>query len=272
MIDRELPAFISGSRGLVYLNARVRTGERALHSGLFGGAALNAAHVMVEMLSTVLDRRDEFTTGALPPGEDEVASWSLLEDGAEVLTASGASPSDSRAGAEFYARTLGLPALDVNAISCGNALEQSNSVPAVAIANLSVRLVPGQDPAGVAAQLEALLRASLPAGATLTLERWSAVEAGVVPADSDALQLGLDAFERVLGRRPPCIRTGGSLPILQALAQKRIPVILTGFAPPESNVHSANERLLLAHIPLGVAAAREVLSSLGDRRLGQRRE
>jgi acetylornithine deacetylase/succinyl-diaminopimelate desuccinylase-like protein len=272
MIDRNLPAFIIGGRGLVYFNARIRTGERALHSGLYGGAALNAAHVLIDALGAVVAGRGELSIGAQRPGDDERDAWSLLEDGNQVLGNSGAAPSDSGAGAEFYARTLGLPALDVNAITCGNALEQSNSVPAEAVANVSVRLVPGQDPEAVTERLEALLRSTLPPGATLTLNRWSAVEASLISADAPALQVALEAFERVLGRRPPCLRTGGSLPILNALARKEVPVILTGFAPPESNVHSVNERLLLSHIPIGIVAAREVLMSLGERRLGESRE
>ena len=68
-----------------------------------------------------------------------------------------------------------------------------------------------------------------------------------------------DAFEQALGRRPLLLRTGGTLPIVPALADKGIPTILTGFAVPGANVHSPNERLLARYIPLGVAAARETL-------------
>ena len=73
------------------------------------------------------------------------------------------------------------------------------------------------------------------------------------------MQLGLDAFERVLGVRPALIRTGGTLPIVPALADKGIPTIITGFGLPDSNIHSPNERLLVEYVPLGIAAARELL-------------
>ena len=56
--------------------------------------------------------------------------------------------------------------------------------------------------------------------------------------------------------RPLLIRSGGSLPIVAAFADKRIPTIITGFSLPDSNIHSPNERLLAEYVPLGIAAAR----------------
>ena len=76
------------------------------------------------------------------------------------------------------------------------------------------------------------------------------------------IQLGQDAFERALGTRPLLLRSGGTLPIVPALADKGIPTIVSGFDLPEGNLHSPNERLLVEHFPLGVAAARELFTSL----------
>ena len=85
---------------------------------------------------------------------------------------------------------------------------------------------------------------------------------GLVSPDSDAIRLGQDAFERALGVRPLLLRAGGSLPIVPALADKGIPTIISGFDLPEGNLHSPNERLLVEHIPLGVATARELYAAL----------
>ena len=79
-----------------------------------------------------------------------------------------------------------------------------------------------------------------------------------MPPDSAAVQLGLDAFERVLGRRPALVRSGGTLPIVAVLAEKGIPCVITGFGLPDSQIHSPNERLVAAYVPLGIAAAREL--------------
>ena len=79
-----------------------------------------------------------------------------------------------------------------------------------------------------------------------------------------AVQLGLDAFEKVLGVRPALIRSGGTLPIVPALADKGIPTVITGFGLPDSQIHSPNERLVADYVPLGTAAARELFLAYRD--------
>ena len=87
-----------------------------------------------------------------------------------------------------------------------------------------------------------------------------------MPPDAPAIQLALDAFEAALGVRPLLVRSGGTLPIVPALADRGVPTIITGFDLPEGNVHSPNERLLVEYIPLGVEAARQLFLAFG--RLG----
>ena len=87
---------------------------------------------------------------------------------------------------------------------------------------------------------------------------------GLVPPGSAAIQLGLDAFERALGRRPALIRSGGTLPIVPALADKGIPTVITGFGLPDSQIHSPNERLVAEYVPLGIAAARELFLAFAE--------
>ena len=65
-------------------------------------------------------------------------------------------------------------------------------------------------------------------------------------------RLGLDAFERALGTRPALIRSGGSLPIVPALAGRGIATVITGFGLPDSQIHSPNERILVDYVPLGI--------------------
>jgi acetylornithine deacetylase/succinyl-diaminopimelate desuccinylase-like protein len=137
-------------------------------------------------------------------------------------------------------------------------------LPVEAEANLSVRLAPGQDVETIAAALERLLRDATPAGAELELNRIASSPAGLVRPDAPPVQLALDAFEKTLGRRPLLVRSGGTLPIVPALADKGIPTILTGFATAESNIHSPNERLLAEYVPLGIETASEMFRRLGD--------
>ncbi|HET8605892.1 MAG TPA: hypothetical protein VFL66_02575, partial [Gaiellaceae bacterium] len=141
---------------------------------------------------------------------------------------------------------------------------QKTVLPVEAQANVSLRLAPGQDPDTIAAAFEEIVRGACPDGAELELERWSDSRPGLVPPDAKAIRLGLDAFERATGTRPLLVRSGGTLPIVPALADRGIPTVLTGFALPESNIHSPNERIPLEHLPLGVAAARELYLAFAE--------
>ena len=135
---------------------------------------------------------------------------------------------------------------------------QKTVLPVEAVANVSIRLAPGQQVEEIAPEVERLLREAAPEGAELEVELWSSSPPGLVPPDAKAVQLGLDAFERALGRRPALIRSGGTLPIVPALADKGIPTVITGFGLPDSQIHSPNERLVAEYVPLGIAAAREL--------------
>ena len=266
MPRRGQPAFYIATRGICYFHLRVRTGGKDLHSGTFGGAALNATHALVQALSGVLqvDGRlpEPLRRGVVPPTEEELADWASQQPGAEVLADQAARPADPRAAEEFYVRTWGEPSVDVNGVEGGSPQLQKTVIPVLAEANLSLRLAPGQQVDAVAPELERLLRESAPDEAEVEVELWSAGPPGLIPPDSAAIRLGQDAFERALGVRPLLLRSGGTLPIVPALTDKGIPTIVTGFDVPDGNLHSPNERLLVEHIPLGVAAARELFTAL----------
>ena len=262
MIRRDVPAFNVATRGMAYFHVTLRTGERDLHSGMYGGAALNAAHALIKTLDAVVAQdgtlAEELRVGRAEPTAEELAGWEQLPAGADELSEQGARPKDPAAAQDFYLRTFAEPAIDVNGIATGSPVLQKTVLPVEAIANVSMRLAPGQKVEEVAPVVERLLRAAAPAGADLEVELWSSSPPGLVPPDSKAIQLGLDAFERALGRRPALIRTGGTLPIVPALAGKGIPTVITGFGLPDSQIHSPNERLVAEYVPLGIRAAREL--------------
>ena len=268
MLKRDVPLFNVATRGLIYFHVRTRTGARDFHSGIFGGAALNALHALVKTLDAVVAKEgrlpEPLRAGIAPPTEEELAAWAELTPGPEELAAQGARPMDAKAEEEFYLRTFAEPSLDVNGIEGGSPHLQKTVLPVEGHANVSIRLAPGQDPEQIAAEAERLMRGATPEGAELEINRLSSARPGLVDPGSPAVQLGLDAFERALGTRPLLVRTGGTLPIVPALADKGIPTILTGFALPDSNIHSPNENLLAEYLPLGVKAAAELYSAFGS--------
>jgi acetylornithine deacetylase/succinyl-diaminopimelate desuccinylase-like protein len=256
-VDR--PAFMLATRGLLYYHLRARSGERDLHSGLYGGVALNAVHGLIRALNAVVSMPDELRAGAVPPTDEEVAAWRQLRPGTAMLADQGAQPIDERAVDDFYLRVFAEPSIDVNGVRGGEADFQKTVLPVEAVANISMRLAPGQDVVEIGERFECLVRGAAPRFLDLEIEHRSVTPPGLISPDQPAVRLAQQAFERVLGKRPLLLRSGGTLPIVPALAEKGIPTVLTGFDVPEGNVHSPNERLLLRYLPLGVAAAREVL-------------
>jgi acetylornithine deacetylase/succinyl-diaminopimelate desuccinylase-like protein len=260
MIARDVPAFNIATRGLVYFHVTLRSGERDLHSGHYGGAALNAVTALCELFASVSARdgrlAEPLRAGITAPTAEELQGWAALPAGAEELSLAGAAPMDAAAAHDYYLRTFAEPALDVNGILGGSPTLEKTVLPVKAEANVSIRLAPGQDPEAIAAAFTEMLRAATPEGASLEIELMSRADPGIVDPDSRAVALGQDAFERALGVRPLLTRSGGTLPIVAALSGQGIPTIITGFSLPDANIHSPNERLLVEYVEQGIAAAR----------------
>jgi acetylornithine deacetylase/succinyl-diaminopimelate desuccinylase-like protein len=244
----------------------VGTGARDLHSGVFGNAALNATHALMQALGGIMPRDgrlpDALRAGVVPPTDEERASWSELTPGVQVLWDAGAVPYDHDAADEFYLRTTAEPSFDLNGILGGKPGLPNTTIPVTAQANFSVRIAPGQDLDTIAAAVERLVREAAPEGADVKLEFAGGAPPGLMSLDEPALKIAADAFEHVMGRRPLLSRSGGTLPIVPALADQGIPTILSGIALPESNIHSPNERILLEYLPLGVEIARQLYTRL----------
>jgi acetylornithine deacetylase/succinyl-diaminopimelate desuccinylase-like protein len=258
-----VPELNVAMRGLCYFHVEVRTGERDLHSGMYGGAALNAMHALMQTLEAVLPRDgrlpEPLRAGVIGPASEDLAGWAELQPGAEVLAEQGARPADAHAADELYVRTWAEPSVDVHGIAGGSPRLIKTVLPVHAEANFSIRLVPDQDPTAIAATVEKLLRDAAPAGAQLDVTVHSHNPPALVPAAERAVQLTSDVFEDVLGRRPLLVRSGGSIPLVAALVERGIPPVVTGFSLPDSNLHSPNERLLAEYLPLGVETALALL-------------
>ncbi len=266
MKRRNRPELVVATRGLVALDLDVRTGERDLHSGHYGGTALNAIHALTQALGALYPRDgrlpEPLRAGVTLPDDEELAGWSELPPGAEELERVGAVPLDPRAAEEFYVRAFVEPSLDVTGILGGKPGLRNTTLVSSATAGVTIRVAPGQDPEMLAAAAERMLREALPEGATLEVES-DLTPPAILPRDTEALRLAREAFAGVFGRPPLVVRAGGTLPIVAALARRGIPTVMAGLALPDSHTHSPNERMLLETFPLGVEAARETYRALG---------
>jgi acetylornithine deacetylase/succinyl-diaminopimelate desuccinylase-like protein len=263
MVDADTPALTLATRGMVMAQIEIRTGTQPAHSGMYGGAALNAFHALHRVLTAVLPGPDgrlpePLRAGVVPPSEAELESWKTLPSGDGELAQVGARPADAKAVEEFYIRTTAEPSLDVHQVVGGQA--RTIVVP-VASAVLSVRIVGGQRSEEIATNLEALLRGALPDGAEL---RFSAdrAEASAFDPETPVLLAARRAFERACGSAPALVRTGGTLPILAVFAERGIPAVVSGFSLPDDALHAPNESYRLVAFEQGAAAAQALYEEL----------
>ena len=197
------------------------------------------------------------------PTEAEIAGWSALPPGSEELGGQGARPADATAAEEFFLRTTAEPSVSVNGIESGSPHLQKTVLPIEAHANVSIRLAPGQSTAEIAPVFERLLREAAPAGTTLDVVLRSSGEPAYVDPGTTAVQLGLDAFEHVLGTRPILTRSGGSIPVAATLAARGVPAIVTGFSRPTAQMHSPNENFPAPALAEGLGTIVELLRRFG---------
>lgn len=269
MVRRGQPVFSVGVRGMLYFHLRVRTGTTDLHSGLYGGASLNAAHALMAALADVLPRADgrlpdELRVGATAPTDEELAAWGKLPAGDDQLAAFGAVPIAPGANGQFYLRTFADTSLDVNGFASGSPDLTKTVLPVEARANVSIRLAPGQDPDEIRIVFERRIRAALPEGAELEIELRNRARPAMTASDAPALQLAAEAFEHVVGTRPLFVRSGGTVPIYAGLVGRGLPTLATGFGiESECNIHAPNENVPEDAIDIGVATMREVFRRLG---------
>jgi acetylornithine deacetylase/succinyl-diaminopimelate desuccinylase-like protein len=264
MATGEIPAVTTALRGLAGFQVRLVSNAKELHSGLYGGAAANPVHDLMQVLAGVAGRDAEFAAGVAPVTAEERSGWATLPTGENLLSGAGATPADERAAAEFYERTWVGPSLTVHSIASGDPTLHKTSIGAEARASLSLRIAPGQDAAALGELLEQRLRAACPAHATLELTPWPSASPAFVSPAEPVIASGFDAIERATGVRPLAMRSGGSIPIMAALVARGTPTILSGFATAEDDIHSPNEKMRVRNLDWAVASGREIFQGLAE--------
>jgi len=266
MVGPGRPAVCTGLRGLAYFRVTVRGAAADLHSGMHGGAALNAAHALMTILAAVtpVDGRvpAALADGVIAPTADEVSAWQTLPRGGDILAEAGGRPADADAAAEYHLRTTMLPAVDVHGIRTGNPGVVATAIPATAEATLSMRVPPGASADHLAGVVEGMLRDAAPEGCDLQIEGLGVAGASRIDPDDPVIVAAMQGIEAATGMPVTPVGIGGSIPVVAAMAARGTSVVLSGFALPDDGYHSPDEHLRVSHLELGVNAAMGILEAL----------
>ncbi|HEY8256600.1 MAG TPA: dipeptidase [Gemmatimonadales bacterium] len=255
-----IPAVYTALRGLCYAEISVRTLQRDLHSGSYGGVAPNALETLVRILSELKGADGEIRIPKLykavePPTKQELKTWKRLPfDKAEFLReeVTGQALTGLRKYSVFE-RVWALPTFEIHGIRGGFVGEGAKTViPAQAMAKVSLRLVPGQEYAKVGRQLERAVNRLAPKWADVEVTLLHGGDPVRIDVDHPAFKILDEAFLAVTGEVAVRIRSGGSIPIVPELGLAGAPVLLTGIGLPDDGLHSPNEKLDLAQLWSGI--------------------
>jgi acetylornithine deacetylase/succinyl-diaminopimelate desuccinylase-like protein len=272
MLERGVPSICYGLRGLVYFQIDLRGTKTDLHSGSFGGAVANPAFVLTQVLAQMKDRSCRvkipgFYDAVRPLTDAERAEWKKLpfsetkyrkEIGAPKLT--------GEKGYTVFERVWGRPTFEVNGMLAGFTGEGAKTViPAVAMAKVSMRLVPDQEPDTIARLFEEYIRKVTPKTVELKVTRMHGGKPWMAAFDNPFVRAAGRAIERGFGKAPVFNREGGSIPVVSTFQEELgLPSVLFGVGLPDENAHAPNERLDLGNFHNGIIASAYLYQEIAD--------
>jgi len=271
MIGAQIPTITYGLRGLAYFELRLVGPGHDLHSGLYGGTIHNPAQVLCELIAGMHDDQGRVTLPGFydrvrPISDEERKEFSRLPvDDSIYLEQSGAPALYGESGYSPAERVGARPTLEINGLLSGFTGEGTKTVlPSKAMAKISMRLVPDQDPKEVHQQLLAYLDAHVPPTVTFELLQHSSGYPSITDTSIPSVQAIAAAMEETWGSKPVFRREGGSVPVT-AMFKDTLGVesILTGFGLPDDNLHAPNEKIHLPTFYLGIDTLIRFMINLG---------
>jgi acetylornithine deacetylase/succinyl-diaminopimelate desuccinylase-like protein len=267
------PTIIYGLRGMVYMEVEFIGPRSDLHSGAYGGAVHNPAQILVEVLAKLHDDEGVVT---VPGFYEQVRALSEEERAAIAETPfteerlkdeTGVSQQWGDPNFTIQERLGARPTLEINGVVGGWTGEGAKTViPSRALAKVSCRLVPDQDPTEIFNLIRAYIAELTPPTAQSEVRLLhKGGPAAIVPIDSPAMQVTVEAYTAVFRNKPVFMREGGSIPVVSVLQKElNIPMLLMGFGLPDDNLHAPNEKFTLAMFHKGIQTMQHFYAHLAN--------
>ena len=244
------PAIVAGLRGVNHFTVTLTAANRDLHSGEYGGIAPNAAQGMAELMASLHNADGSiavsgFRDGIEPPTHEELEKATEGMASEEMYAKDiGTEPCGGQLGKTIVQRNCFEPTVEVNGIHSGYGGPGSKTViPCQAIAKLSTRLVPGQNPARTFDAIKHHLKDHCPKGMEVELsELTGEAPAFRLPLASPLFRLAADVLGEMDPRGAVFQWDGASIPVIAAIREASgAAPLLVGWGQPEDRIHSPNE-------------------------------
>jgi acetylornithine deacetylase/succinyl-diaminopimelate desuccinylase-like protein len=270
MWNFETPAITTSLRGLAAVEVTVKAASRDLHSGLYGGIALNPINALTRILGDLQDdqgsiRIPHFYDGVAPVPDALRDSWKGLGfDSDQFLGEVGLATPAGEHGQSPLAQLWARPTADINGIFGGYQGDGTKTViPAEATAKLTFRLVPGQDPQAVVRNFERFVRERLRPDAKVEFKHQGAAPGFAMRLDAPFMRAAQLALAEEFGKPAALVGSGASIPVVEAFkTQLGLDCLLAGFGLDDDRIHSPNEKFELACFHRGTRAHARLLAAI----------
>jgi len=270
MFDPQTPAITTALRGLAKLELVITGPDKDLHSGMYGGAAINPARVLARILADLHDDMGRVTLEGFYDGVPELSNaqcdqWEGLGFDAEgFLKGVNLSVPAGEQGRSTLEMIWSRPTCEINGVNSGYTGAGFKTVlPSQAMAKISFRLVGTQDPDAILRAFEAHVSARMPVDCSFEMRDADGAPATVMPIDHPAFEAARGALSDEWPRPAAFIGCGGSIPIagyFQTLLG--MDSMLIGFGRDDDQVHSPNEKYDLDAFHKGIRSWVRVLDAL----------
>lgn len=269
MVGPGIPTIGTSLRGLAYFEIHVEGPAVDLHSGAYGGAVINPATALARIIASFHDDEwhatiEGFYDDVDTPESVREAIGRVPFDEAGFLADTGASELVGEKGYSTLERLWTRPTVEVNGMISGYTGEGAKTVlPSKAMAKVSCRLVPNQDPEVIAKLMKAHVEKVAPAGARVEVVYLHGGNAWRAETEGPLYTAAARALGEAFGREPVFAGEGGSIPIVPELERVLdAPVLLMGFGLPGENAHAPDEWMSVENFEKGTHASAALLREL----------
>ena len=271
MVKPGTPTIIMGLRGIISLEVTLIGPRHDLHSGMHGGVAPNPAAAIAALVAGLHNPDGSIAVPGMynavtePTARESALSNACAIDADTYMTQIGVPPV---AGEKRFtpAERLGFrPSIDINGIHSGYGGPGGKTIiPSRAIAKITARLVPNQDPEFCLNAIIAHLEQHTPTGLNLTITETSIGGRGFrLNLDSSLVEKAGGILNHISGKEPAFMWEGASVPIVSGLAKAAgAEPLLVGFGLEEDRIHAPNESYSIEQFRLGYLYGVLMLSSL----------